>query len=67
MIRTIFRIDPEEKDWLRRCSHGEGVPMAEVVRRALRQYRVRRESPPAEPSQFRMWDESPFWHGDGEG
>lgn len=67
MIRTIFRIEPEEKDWLRRCSLGEGVPMAEVVRRALRQYRVRRDSPEPEPSQFRMWDDSEHWQGDGDG
>lgn len=60
MIRTVFRVEPEEKDWLRRCARSERVPMAEVVRRAVRQYRVRRESPPA-PDQLLLWRDPGLW------
>ena len=66
MIRTVFRIEPEEKDWLRRCSRSEQVPMAEVLRRAVRQYRVRRDSPPAPPDQLRLWEDPTLWDG-GDG
>lgn len=61
MIRTVFRVEPEEKDWLRRCARSERVPMAEVVRRAVRQYRVRRESPPVAPDQLLLWQDPGLW------
>ena len=34
MVRTIVSLAEEEKEWLDRRSRQEGVPMAEVVRRA---------------------------------
>lgn len=66
MIRTVFRVEPEEKDWLRRCARSERVSMAEVVRRAVRHYRVRRDAPPPSPDQLLLWQEPGLWApGDG--
>lgn len=67
MIRTVFRLEPEEKDWLRRCSRSEQVPMAEVLRRAVRQYRVRRDAPPPQPDQLRLWEDAGLWSAGGDG
>lgn len=67
MIRTVFRVEPEEKEWLRRCARSERVPMAEVVRRAVRLYRVRRDSPPPSPDQLLLWQEPDLWAADGGG
>lgn len=64
MIRAVFRVEPEEKEWLRRCARSERVPMAEVLRRAVRQYRVRRDSPPAAPDQLLLWQDSELWAAD---
>ena len=64
MIRTVFRLEPEEKDWLRRCARTEHLPMAEVLRRAVRLYRARREAPEPPPSQLALWDDPGLW-GDG--
>jgi len=61
MIRTVFRLEPEEKDWLRRCARSERLPMAEVLRRALRHYRVRRETPEVPPSQLLLWSDPGLW------
>lgn len=61
MIRTVFRVEPEEKEWLRRCARSERVPMAEVVRRAVRLYRVRRDAPPPSPDQLLLWQEPGLW------
>lgn len=61
MIRTVFRVEPEEKDWLQRCARSERVSMAEVVRRAVRLYRVRRDSPPPSPDQLLLWQEPALW------
>ncbi len=61
MIRTIFRLEPEEKEWLRRCARSESLPMAEVLRRAVRLYRVRREAPEPSPSQLLLWSDPGLW------
>ncbi|HUF78247.1 MAG TPA: ribbon-helix-helix protein, CopG family [Thermoanaerobaculia bacterium] len=61
MIRTLFRLEPEEKDWLRRCARSERVSMAEVIRRAVRLYRVRRDYPPPPPDQLLLWDDPGLW------
>jgi len=49
MLRTVISLDPDDKAWLDRKARQERVPMARLVRRAIR--RMRRESP-AEPSRF---------------
>ncbi|NKI33618.1 CopG family transcriptional regulator [Wenzhouxiangella sp. XN79A] len=44
MTRTIINLDPEDKDWLDRRARSEQVAMTEVVRRAVKAYRLREES-----------------------
>lgn len=44
MPRTIINLDPEDKDWLDRRARSEHVAMTEVVRRAVKAYRLREES-----------------------
>jgi hypothetical protein len=48
MIRTIISISEEDKAWLEETAAEEGVPMTEVVRRALRMLRAKteRDEPP---------------------
>lgn len=62
MIRTVFRLEPEEKDWLQRSARSEHLPMAEVLRRAVRLYRVRREAPEPSPSQLLLWSDPTLWN-----
>ena len=45
MQRTIISLEPEERDWLVRRAQVEHVPQTEVVRRALRLYRQKAETP----------------------
>ena len=42
MPRTIISLSDEDKAWLDRQARAEHVPMTEVVRRAVREYRERR-------------------------
>jgi hypothetical protein len=39
MTRTIISLDPEDKQWLERRAQGQGVPMARLVREAIRRMR----------------------------
>ncbi|MEK7404343.1 MAG: CopG family transcriptional regulator [Acidobacteriota bacterium] len=39
MTRTIISIDPENKQWLERTARAQGVPMAGLVREAIRRMR----------------------------
>lgn len=39
MIRTVFSIDEDDKQWLDRKAAREGVSMTEVIRRAVRRLR----------------------------
>ena len=43
MKRTIIALEPEDKEWLDRRAQEEGVPMTELVRRAVRLLRARVE------------------------
>lgn len=58
MARNTFltiRLTSEEREWLRRKAHWEGIPMAEVLRRRLH-YLIRDEGylrpPDDEPQDF---------------
>lgn len=44
MIRTIISLDPGDKSWLDRKATEAGVPMAELVRAAIRRMRQLDES-----------------------
>ena len=39
MTRTIISLDDEDKAWVERKAEAAGVPMAEVVREAIRRMR----------------------------
>lgn len=65
MVRTIVSLAVEDKDWLDRRAAEEGVPMTELIRRAVKL--LREHGRLSEPE----WDEvltrtSGIWkHGDG--
>lgn len=44
MVRTLISLDAADKEWLDEKARAEGLPMTELVRRAIRRYRT------AEPS-----------------
>ena len=46
MVRTVISLDEDEKRWLDRKAAEDGVPMTEIVRRALRLLRA--QTPPPE-------------------
>lgn len=39
MVRTVISIDEEDKRWLDRRAEREGIPMTELVRRAVKRFR----------------------------
>ena len=41
MPRTVVSLSDEDKSWLDHKAQTEGVPMTELVRRAVREYRER--------------------------
>jgi hypothetical protein len=44
MARTLINLDPDDKHWLDREARKRHVPMTELVRQAIRSYRMREES-----------------------
>lgn len=44
MTRTLINLPDDDKAWLAREAHSRQVPMAELVRAAVRNYRVQQES-----------------------
>jgi hypothetical protein len=50
MIRTVISISEDDKRWLEEQAAEQGIPMTEVVRRALSLMREKseREDPPTE-------------------
>ncbi len=50
MIRTVISISEDDKEWLEKRAAEDGIPMTEVVRRALHlmQEVEEREKPPTE-------------------
>jgi len=65
MVRTIIALDEDDKRWLDRRAQEEGVPMTELIRRAVRLLRGQT------PEEYRSLDDlleatSGTWkHGDG--
>jgi len=43
MPRTLINLDPEDKAWLDREAKARHVPMTELVRQAVRGYRLAQE------------------------
>jgi hypothetical protein len=44
MPKTLINLDPDEKNWLDREARRRRVPMTELVRQAVRAYRLREQS-----------------------
>ena len=47
MARIVIDLDPDQKAWLDRQATLRGVSTAELVRRAIRDYRSREEGRPS--------------------
>jgi hypothetical protein len=65
MDRTLVSLDPDDKAWLMRKAKRERTAMAELVRRAIRQYRLQS---PAEGAEFErvLSETAGLWRaGDG--
>jgi hypothetical protein len=41
MPRTLISLDADDKRWLDRYAHSRNLPMTEIVRQALREFRER--------------------------
>ena len=66
MPRTIISLSDEDKVWLDRQARAERVPMTELVRRAVREYRGRRDAGGSSRLQELLGRTSGCWtHGDG--
>jgi hypothetical protein len=46
MVRTLISLDNDDKAWLDRAARAERVPMAKLVRRAIRRLRDEQEAAP---------------------
>lgn len=44
MAKTLINLDPDDKNWLDQEARRRRVPMTELVRQAVRGFRVREES-----------------------
>lgn len=66
MPRTIINLDPDDKAWLDRQARDRRVPMTELVRQAIRSYRVREESRGMPDLQAALCQTAGIWRqGDG--
>lgn len=66
MQRTLVNLDPEDKAWLDREARIRNVPMTELVRQAVRGYRVREESRGSSGLQSVLKATASIWRsGDG--
>lgn len=45
MVRTVISLDEDDKRWLDARANDEGVPMTELVRRAVRRFREVESAP----------------------
>jgi hypothetical protein len=66
MARTLLNLDPDDKAWLDREAQARNLPMTELVRQAVRGYRVRHESQGLTDLQVALRRTAGIWeHGDG--
>ncbi|MEW6166864.1 MAG: CopG family transcriptional regulator [Pseudomonadota bacterium] len=66
MARTLINLDPDDKRWLDREARRRRVPMTELVRQAIRGYRVREESRSRPTLQTAITRTAGIWRqGDG--
>ncbi|TAM61187.1 MAG: ribbon-helix-helix protein, CopG family [Rhodanobacter sp.] len=66
MVRTLINLDPDDKAWLDREAEARKLPMTELVRQAVRGYRIRHESHGLTDLQAALRRTAGIWqHGDG--
>lgn len=66
MTRTIINLSAEDKRWLDRMARDRKVPMTELVREAVGQYRLRQEARNRPDLGEALKRTSGTWrHGDG--
>lgn len=66
MPRTVVNLDPEDKSWLDHEARSRHVPMTELVREAIRDYRIRQESMARPSVQAALQRTAGIWRsGDG--
>jgi len=66
MPKTLINIDAGDKAWLDREARRQHVPMTELVRQAVRSYRIREESRRSPNLADALARTAGLWrHGDG--
>lgn len=66
MPRTLINLDADDKAWLDREAAARRIPMTELVRQAVRAFRVREESLGAGDLQSSVRETAGLWQiGDG--
>ena len=66
MPRTVISLDQESKDWLDRQATDRGVPMTELVRQAVREFRAKEQRAARPSMQEILRRTSGIWRsGDG--
>jgi len=66
MARTLINLDPDDKAWLDREAQARNVPMTELVRQAVRGYRIHQESRGLSSLQSSLRRTAGIWRqGDG--
>ncbi len=61
MPRTIINLDPEDKQWLDQQAKARQVPMTQLVREAVRAYRLREESRTSRGLDAVLQDTAGLW------
>lgn len=65
MVRTLIRLDPDDKAWLDRKSREERLAMTELVRRAIRLYREQQDDRETDRSRLLRQTRGIWEGGDG--
>jgi hypothetical protein len=66
MPRTLINLDQDDKQWLDREAKARHLPMTELVRQAVRAFRIREESRARPPLQTILERTTGIWRsGDG--
>ncbi|MBI5524990.1 MAG: CopG family transcriptional regulator [Deltaproteobacteria bacterium] len=65
MVRTVISLGEEEKEWLDRRAAEEGVPMTEIIRQAVKQYRSRSRARRPSRETLLKKTRGTWKHGDG--
>lgn len=62
MARTLINLPPEDKTWLDQEARSRHVPMTELVRQAVHDYRLREQNRARPSLQAALKQTSGIWH-----